>query len=44
VEATVSIESLLPALLTDPRPLEVIDESGTTMGIVDRDAVARVLD
>jgi glycine betaine/proline transport system ATP-binding protein len=44
VEASVTIESLLPALLIDPRPLEVVDESGSTLGVVDRDAVARVLD
>ena len=44
VEASVTIESLLPGLLTDPRPLEVVDETGSILGVIDRDAVARVLD
>ncbi len=44
VEATATVESMLPNLLTDPRPLEVVDASGTPLGVVDREAVARVLD
>lgn len=44
VEATATVESLLPELLTDPRPLEVVDSSGVSLGIIDREAVARVLD
>lgn len=44
VDATATVESLLPALLTDPRPLEVVDSSGVSLGIIDREAVARVLD
>lgn len=38
------VESLLPALLVDPRPLSIIDHDGNEIGIVDRDAVATVLD
>ncbi len=44
VNADVTIESLLPSLLIDPRPMEVVDGSGVSLGIVDRDAVAQVLD
>ena len=44
VESTATVESMLPDLLTDPRPLEVVDASGTSLGMVDREAVARVLD
>jgi glycine betaine/proline transport system ATP-binding protein len=43
VETSATVESLLPDLLTDPRPLEVVDEAGASLGVVDRDAVARVL-
>lgn len=39
-----SVESLLPGLLVDPRPLAVVDESGVTVGQVDRAAVAAMLD
>ncbi len=39
-----SVDSLLPELLTDSRPLSVVDDAGTILGIVDRDAVAAVLD
>jgi glycine betaine/proline transport system ATP-binding protein len=42
VNANATVESLLPDLLTDPRPLEVVDV--VEVGIVDRAAVARVLD
>lgn len=38
------IESILPALLVDPRPLSIIDHDGREIGIIDRDAVATVLD
>ena len=44
VESTATVESMLPDLLTDPRPLEVVDASGVSLGVVDREAVARVLD
>lgn len=44
VEMGATVESLLPDLLTDPRPLEVVDEAGLSLGVVDRDAVARVLE
>ena len=44
VEMSATVESLLPGLLTDPRPLEVIDGEGKSLGVVDRDAVARVLE
>ena len=43
IPVTSTVESMLPELLTDPRPLEVVDDSGTPLGIVDRNAVARVL-
>ncbi len=39
-----SVESLLPELLTDSRPVSVVDETGNVLGVVDRDAVAAVLD
>ena len=39
-----SVEALLPGLLVDPRPLAVIDSSGAVIGMVDRDAVAAVLE
>lgn len=44
VQVTATVESMLPDLLTDPRPLEVVDGSGASLGVVDRDAVARVLE
>jgi glycine betaine/proline transport system ATP-binding protein len=44
VQMSATVESLLPDLLTDPRPLEVVDATGASMGVVDRDAVARVLE
>lgn len=44
VPVTSTVESMLPDLLTDPRPLEVVDDAGASLGVVDRDAVARVLD
>lgn len=43
VEAMATVESMLPDLLTDPRPLEVVDAAGVSLGVVDREAVARVL-
>lgn len=43
VSANEPIETMLPGLLVDPRPLAVVDESGATIGLVDRDAVAKVL-
>lgn len=44
VAATATVESMLPDLLIDPRPLEVVDATGASLGVVDREAVARVLD
>jgi glycine betaine/proline transport system ATP-binding protein len=44
VDSAATVESMLPDLLTDPRPLEVVDASGAHLGVVDREAVARVLD
>lgn len=44
VGAAQSIETFLSRLLTDPRPLAVTDSSGTEVGVVDRQAVAGVLD
>lgn len=44
VEVSTTVEAMLPELLTDPRPLEVVDASGVALGVVDREAVARVLD
>lgn len=44
VASTVTVESLLPDLLIDPRPVEVVGPEGASLGIVDREAVARVLD
>ena len=44
VAATDSIETLLPLLLGDPRPLTVADDSGRALGLVDRPAVSRLLE
>lgn len=41
---TDTVESLLPRLLADPRPLSVVDENGLHLGIVDREAVIAVLE
>jgi hypothetical protein len=41
---TATVESLLPTLLVDPRPLAVLDAAGTEVGVVDRAAVAGVLE
>ncbi len=38
-----TIEHLLPLLLDDPRPLDVVDESGGQVGQVDRAAVSSML-
>ena len=38
-----TIDSLLPDLLVDPRPVAVLDDRGLEVGLVDREAVARVL-
>lgn len=43
VPADEKIESFLPTLLVDPRPLSVLDIDGSTIGEVDREAVAGVL-
>jgi glycine betaine/proline transport system ATP-binding protein len=44
VSAADTVESLLPRLLADPRPLSVVDASGKHVGIVDREAVIAVLE
>jgi glycine betaine/proline transport system ATP-binding protein len=43
VEGTASIESLLPLLLDDPRPLTVVNARGEQLGVVDRSAVSGML-
>lgn len=43
VRGTDTVESILPALLSDPRPLGVVDSHGRRIGIVDRQAVIAVL-
>lgn len=43
VSAVATIDSLLPDLLIDPRPVAVVNEAGSEVGVVDREAVARVL-
>lgn len=43
VAAAETIESILPALLVDPRPLAVVDGTGREVGVIDRAAVAKVL-
>ncbi len=44
VPTDTSVEALLPALLVDPRPLAVLDDGGIEVGVVDRSAVAGMLD
>ncbi|NND13255.1 MAG: glycine betaine/L-proline ABC transporter ATP-binding protein [Acidimicrobiia bacterium] len=44
VLANASIESILPSLLTRSEPMEVIDTDGVSVGMIDRQAVARVLE
>ncbi len=44
VAANLPVEEFLPRLLTDPRPLAVEDVQGREVGVVDRAAVAAVLD
>jgi glycine betaine/proline transport system ATP-binding protein len=39
-----TVESLLPRLLADPRPVSVVAENGNHLGIVDREAVIAVLE
>ncbi len=43
VATTDSVESLVPRLLDDPRPLSVLDETDEVVGQVDRAAVSEVL-
>ena len=43
VQTTDTVESLVPALLDDPRPLTVVDGSGRAVGLVDRSAVSTLL-
>jgi glycine betaine/proline transport system ATP-binding protein len=44
VLASATIDSVLPGLLVDSTPLAVVNDEGVEVGIVDRKAVARVLD
>jgi glycine betaine/proline transport system ATP-binding protein len=44
VPASATIESVLPELLVDSHPVAVVDDDGIQVGIVDRKAVARVLE
>ncbi len=44
VAASASIESILPSLLIRSEPMAVVDADGVTVGIIDRRAVARVLE
>jgi glycine betaine/proline transport system ATP-binding protein len=44
VQSTDTVESLLPRLLADPRPLAVVDAHGAPFGVVDRQAVIAVLE
>jgi len=44
VAASATVESLLPDLLVDSRPLAVLDAEGNEVGVVDRQAVAGVLE
>lgn len=39
-----TIESFLPILLADPRPLSVTDATGTPVGVVDRHAVISIME
>ena len=42
--ADTPVEALLPALLVDARPLVVLDDEGVEVGVVDRAAVADMLE
>ena len=43
VAATDTIEKILPALLDDPSPIDVVDDEGRVIGCVDREAVIQML-
>lgn len=43
VEHDRPIEVVVPMLLDDPEPIEVIDASGESLGVVDRHAIAEIL-
>lgn len=43
VQASRSVESLIPMMLDDPEPLDIVDESGTSIGAVDRAVVSALL-
>jgi glycine betaine/proline transport system ATP-binding protein len=43
VQASRSVESLIPMMLDDPAPLDVVDESGASIGTVDRAVVSGLL-
>jgi len=43
VAASDTIEMILPALLDDPSPINVVGEDGRIVGCIDRDAVSRLL-
>lgn len=44
VPASATIDSVLPELLVDSTPLAVVNDEGVEIGVVDRKAVARVLE
>ncbi len=44
VQSSDTIESLLPTLLQNSQPIGVVDSSGETVGLVDRHAVAALLE
>ncbi|HSJ34734.1 MAG TPA: glycine betaine/L-proline ABC transporter ATP-binding protein [Acidimicrobiia bacterium] len=44
VAAGDTVEMILPALLDDPSPIEVVADDGQLLGCVDRDAVIRLLE
>jgi glycine betaine/proline transport system ATP-binding protein len=43
VQAGRSVESLIAMMLDDPEPLDVVDETGRSIGAVDRAAVSALL-
>ena len=43
VQAGRSVESLIPMMLDDPEPLDVLDETGRSIGTVDRAVVSALL-
>jgi hypothetical protein len=43
VRAGRSVESLIPMMLDDPEPLDVVDDAGRSIGTVDRAVVSALL-